>query len=169
MNLNCLAIIDMQNAFMNEYTAHLPGRIRQFLETHDFDSVIATKYCNTPGTACYRLGGWKDCMKNTPDAELVPELQPFVQRVFEKTTFSGLTYECRAFLKEQQFEKIWFCGVNTDCCVLATMLNCYDTGQDCAVIADLCASTVGIPAHEHALNLIRDNMTSERVIHSSAL
>ena len=167
--MNCLAIIDMQKGFLNEYTGHLPEKIRNFLEHHDFDAVIATRYSNTPETACYQLGNWKACMKNTEDAELVPEIMPYLQKIFEKSTFSGLTSACKAFLKEHQFEKVWFCGVNTDCCVLATMLACYDFGQDCAVIGDLCASTVGIPAHESALELIRHNMTPERVVRSDAL
>lgn len=164
---SCLVIVDMQNAFINENTAHLPRRIAEFIKSHDcFSFIAATRYCNTRDTACYRLGNWKECMSGTSDAEIVPEISPYVQRTFDKTTYSGFTAEFREFVKNERFDRLFFCGVNTDCCVLATVLSCYDSVQDCAVIADLCASTLGSAKHEHALDLLRDNITKERVLDS---
>ena len=97
---NCLVIVDLQNAFINENTAHLPHKIAEFISSHD----------------------------------------------------------C--------FDKMYFCGVNTDCCVLATVFSCYDSVQDCAVISDLCASTLGEEKHRNAIELLKDNITAERVVES---
>lgn len=167
MNRKCLIIVDMQIGFINKYTVSLPEKIAQFIESHpSIDSIIATRYCNTSETACYKLGKWKNCMKGTPDADLSPQIIPYVQRIFDKNTFSGFTPELKAFLKRNAFDMVYFCGVNTDCCVLATIFSCYDSVQDCAVISDLCASTLGEEKHCNALELIRDNLTSQRVINS---
>ena len=42
----------------------------------------------------------------------------------------------------------------------------YDSVQDCAVISDLCASTLGEEKHRNAIDLLKDNITAERVIGS---
>lgn len=162
----CLVIVDMQNAFMNQYTEHLPHKTAKFIERSSFDSIIATRYCNTPETACYKLGNWKECMSGTSGAEIVSVIKPFAQRIFDKTTYSGFTNEFRKYIQSEGFDKLFFCGVNTDCCVLATVLACYDAVQDCVVISDLCASTLGEEKHDHALDLLRDNITPDRVVNS---
>ncbi len=164
---NCLVIVDMQNGFINENTAHLPHKITEFISSHnDFDSIIATRYCNTPETACYKLNDWKECMADTYDAELVSDISPYITQIFDKTTYSGFTSAFREFIKTKCFDKLYFCGVNTDCCVLATVLSCYDSVQDCVVISDLCASTLGEEKHRNALVLLKDNITEKRVLKS---
>ena len=55
--------------------------------------------------------------------------------------------------------------MQTVCCVLA----CYDAVQDCVVISGLCASTLGEEKHSHALDLLRDNITSDKVVYSFAI
>lgn len=168
MSKNCLVIVDVQLGFINKNIEYLPYRIAEFINAHSiFDSIVATRYCNNSNTACYTLGNWKECMSGTPEAKLSPIILPFVQRIFDKTTYSGFTDEFKRFIKEQNFDKLYFCGVNTDCCVLATVFSCYDNIQDCAVIADLCASTLGKIKHDNAIELLRDNITKQRVIYTS--
>lgn len=167
MGKKCLIIVDMQRGFLNQYTQDLPGKIAQFIQHHPaIDSIVATRYNNTPETACYKLGQWKSCMAGTPDTELSAEIRPYVQRIFDKNTFSGFTPELKTFLQQNAFQKVYFCGVNTDCCVLATVFSCYDNVQDCTVISDLCGSTLGEKSHHHALTLLQENITSQRVIAS---
>ena len=164
---SCLVIVDLQNGFINENTAHLPHKIAEFISSHDcFDSIVATRYCNTSETACFRFSGWKECMSGTLASELVSDITPYVMRSFDKTTYSGLTSEFRNFINNECFDKLYFCGVNTDCCVLATVFSCYDSVQDCAVISDLCASTLGEEKHRNAIELLKDNITAERVVES---
>jgi len=168
LNKTCLVIVDLQNGFINEHTCHLPRKIADYLTDHRFSCIAATQYCNTPDTACYRFGGWRDCMANTPAAELVPEILPHVQHIFEKQTFSGFTQAFQDFLTAQHFDMLYFCGVNTDCCVLATVFSCYDAVQDCAVIEDLCASTLGEEKHRNAMTLLKDNLPASRIISSDS-
>ena len=106
-------------------------------------------------------------MTGTPDINLSPVITPYVQKTFDKKTYSGFTDEFKLFLQKEKFDKLYFCGVNTDCCVLATVFSCYDYIQDCAVIADLCASTLGDEKHNHAIQLLRDNITPDRIINST--
>lgn len=80
----CLVVIDMQNGFIKQGTEHLPNRIIEFIEHSSFERIVATRYCNTFETACYKLGNWKECMVGTYDVEIISQIRPFVHRVFEK-------------------------------------------------------------------------------------
>lgn len=164
--LKCFVIVDLQKGFINSHTQHLPQKIADFLKHQHFDSVIATRYCNSPATACYQLGSWTDCMAHTTACDLVPEIMPYIQYIFDKRTFSGFTPAFKAFLHEQKFDKLYFSGVNTDCCVLSTVFSCYDALQDCAVMEDLCASTLGLQKHQNAITLMKDNITAKRIINT---
>lgn len=99
-------IIDMQNGFINNYTQHLVERI------HDFQADIAdhmitagTRYVNHEQTACYLFEGWKSCMAGSEEAEVVPELRGYMQRVFDKDKYSCWNEEMKAFIRDNTIEK----------------------------------------------------------------
>lgn len=158
-------IIDMQNGFINGYTKDLPEKILEF-QNKIRDSVITagTRYVNHKGTACYVFENWKSCMEGTEEAEIVPELRGCMSQVFDKDKYSCWNEEMKQFLRDNGVEKIYFAGVNTGCCVLNSVLDCYNDVVDCTVIEDLCGSTSGIKEHEAALTVLRSCITQERVI-----
>lgn len=158
-------IIDMQNGFINGFTQNLPEKIREF-QARINDRVITagTRYVNHEHTACYVFEGWKSCMAGSEEAEIVPELRGCMERVFDKDKYSCWNDEMKAFVRDNEIEKIYFAGVNTGCCVLHSAMDCYNDLVDCAVIEDLCGSTSGTEEHEAALVVLRSCITKERVI-----
>ena len=86
--------------------------------------------------------------------------------VFDKDKYSCWNEEMKQFIRDNGVEKIYFAGVNTGCCVLNSVLDCYNDVVDCTVIEDLCGSTSGIKEHEAALTVLRSCITQERVISS---
>ena len=158
-------IIDMQNGFINNFTEGLIPKILDF-QAQIGDSVITagTRYINHEHTACYVFEGWKSCMTGTEEAEIVRELRGCMQRVFDKDKYSCWNEEMKVFVRENKIKKIYFAGVNTGCCVLNSILDCYNDLVDCAVVEDLCGSTSGIEEHEAALTVLRSCITEERVI-----
>ena len=87
-----------------------------------------------------------------------------MQRVFDKDKYSCWNEEMKVFVRENKIKKIYFAGVNTGCCVLNSILDCYNDLVDCAVVEELCGSTSGIEEHEAALTVLRSCITEERVI-----
>ena len=158
-------IIDMQNGFINNFTEDLIPKILDF-QAKIGDSVLTagTRYVNHEHTACYMFEGWKSCMAGTKEAEVVPVLRGCMAKVFDKDKYSCWNEEMKAFVRENEIEKIYFAGVNTGCCVLNSVLDCYNDLVDCAVIEDLCGSTSGEEEHEAALTVLRSCITEERVI-----
>ena len=158
-------IIDMQNGFINNFTEDLVPKIRDFQDKiNDFVVTAGTRYVNHEHTACYMFEGWKSCMAGTKEAEVVPALRGCMAKVFDKDKYSCWNEEMKAFVRENEIEKIYFAGVNTGCCVLNSVLDCYNDLVDCAVIEDLCGSTSGEEEHEAALTVLRSCITEERVI-----
>ena len=158
-------IIDMQNGFINGFTRDLPEKIREFQAGLGGRVVTAgTRYVNHERTACYVFEGWKSCMAGSEEAEIVPELRGCMERVFDKDRYSCWNEEMKAFIREKRIKKIYFAGVNTGCCVLHSVLDCYNDLAECAVIEDLCGSTSGLREHEAALVVLRSCITEERVV-----
>ncbi|MCD7868864.1 MAG: cysteine hydrolase [Clostridiales bacterium] len=158
-------IIDMQNGFQNEFTRGLDGRILSFLQQAGQDVLVAgTRYVNHARTACYVFEGWTACMAGDPETEILDSLKPVIPRVFDKDKYSCWNEEMKTFVRENGIEKIYFAGVNTGCCVLHSVFDCYNDLVDCAVIEDLCGSTSGPEEHEAALVVLKSCITPQRVI-----
>ena len=161
-----IAVIDMQNGFVNEYTEGIDRKILDFLEAIKEKDVcvVGTRYVNHEHTPCYVFEGWKDCMEGTKETQVLDKLRPSLQRIFDKDKYSCWNGEMKQFVKEQGIEKIYFTGVNTGCCVLHSAFDCYNDLVDCSVIEDLCGSTSGPAEHEAALVVLRSCITKERVV-----
>ena len=158
-------IIDMQKGFINNFTAPLIEDIRDFQKKISQYCVTAgTRYVNHEHTACYVFEGWTSCMKGTEEAEIVPELGDCMAKIFDKDKYSCWNEELQSFVHDNGINKIYFAGVNTGCCVLNSVLDCYNDLVDCAVIEDLCGSTSGREEHEAAVTVLKSCITEERVI-----
>ena len=165
---NALVIIDMQKEFINRHTKDVPERIRKFLEekADAFSLIIGTQYINHEGTACYQHEGWKKCMAGDEGTELCGELREYMDFVVQKDKYTCYTNEFQKLLKLHNIERIYFCGVNTGCCVLHSALDCYEDVMDCYVIPDLCGSTSGKHYHDISIDLLGTLITKERLIDS---
>lgn len=165
MKKTLFLIIDMQNGFINRNTEGIDNRILKFLDRiRDRVIVAGTRYVNHEHTACYIFEGWKSCMAGTEEAEVIPTLRPFMARVFDKNKYSCWNDEMKAFIRDNEIEKVYFAGVNTGCCVLHSVFDFYNDLVDCSVIEDLCGSTSGVREHEAALIVLRSCITDGRVI-----
>ena len=82
-----LIIVDVQKGFTKKFTVEKIPCIEDLLSRRVFDTVIATKYWNTPDSNISRLMGWKD-LCTEEEQMLVPEIVPYVDHVTEKNIYS---------------------------------------------------------------------------------
>lgn len=164
---NPLLIVDVQNAFINDYTHHIPGSIREIIERGDFDPLIFTRFINQPDGPYPKLLDWDDAM-TPPDFDLVAELHPLVGRgtVYDKPGTTGLPGDVRGLLRNSGFERVTIVGLDTDMCVLKTALDVFDLGIEPIVLTDCCASTAGLQAHFAALAILARNIGAKRLHHA---
>ena len=161
-----LIIVDMQYGFMNTNTKHLEKEICDFIDKYrsDFDLIAATQYVNSKDTPCYKFEGWKECMAGTHDAEILDSIKQRVSIVIPKGVYSCWLELVDNNICNPYFDKIYFIGVNTGCCVLHSAFDAYNDLQDCAVIEDLCGSTSGESSHRAAIQILKECITKQRVI-----
>lgn len=159
-----LIIIDIQKGFINENTEHLVDKIVDFVKKNDLDLVIGTRYINNNCTACHIFEGWDDCWEGSESAELVPEIENICDEIIDKHTYSCWSKEFKSILKKHGIEKLIFCGVNTGCCVLASVFDAYDELWDINVVESLCGSTSGSSSNKAGIQILRECITKDRVI-----
>lgn len=165
---NALVVIDMQIGFINEHTEMLENKIANFIDKYKehFHSIIGTRYINHTETACYKFEGYTKCMRGSVEAYTSPKLASKYTFSFSKDKYSCWTDKLKMYIRENKIDRLYFVGVNTGCCVLHSAFDAYNDVMNCYVISDLCGSTSGEQSHKVALQVLRECITSERVIES---
>ena len=81
-----LLVVDVQNGFLNDFTAHLPDRIVTLIESQSFEPVYYTRFVNVEGSAFRQILKWDACAE-APETELADQLLELADedRVFEKS------------------------------------------------------------------------------------
>ncbi|MBW0270511.1 nicotinamidase [Nocardia sp. MH4] len=157
-----LVIVDVQNDFCEGGALAVAGgaavaaAISEFVATHDYDAVVATRdYHVDPGphfsTEPDYVDTWPPhCRVGTPGADFHPalDLGP-VQEVFSKGEYSAAYsgFEGAAadgstladWLRARDIDRVDVVGIATDHCVRATALDARAAGFDTRVLLDLTA------------------------------
>lgn len=178
-----LIIVDVQKGFTKKFTVEKIPVIEDLLSRRAFDTVIATKYWNTPDSNISRLMGWKD-LCTEEEQELVPEIVPYVDYVTEKNIYSGVTPELISLLKElgngKLPEYVFLLGFDTECCLLSTAADLFEMGVRPLVLTEYCGShdgpkyhNAGVIALEHLIGpdflIERDDIKCKKDIRMIAL
>ena len=159
-----LLVIDVQNYFLNSHTKHLPEKIVKYLRRRhrDFALVIFTRFVNNPRSSSYRLLNWRKCLKS-PDTDLVEELKPILTygSTISKSVLSALKVSrVQKLLRKHKITDLYLCGIDTDCCVLATAYDAFDEGYRISVLGKLSMAHTGRSLHKAALRIVSKNIGS---------
>lgn len=154
-----LLVVDVQNGFINTFTAHVPGRVRRLIDTGDFAPVLYTRFVNSPESPYRTLLRWEACSA-PPDTELVADLGPVAAEsdVYTKSGLTGVPDELAARLREEKISRISVVGIDTDMCVLKIAMDVFDLGIEPIILVDCCASTAGLQAHLAGLAILSRNI-----------
>jgi len=168
---NALLIIDVQEKLVNEEVKDIPQKIKEFIESHDFDFVLFFKFLNTLNSNWVRVLDWKEMM-NLDEAEVSPELITFLRddNVFIKNSFS--VFGAEKFidsLKEKEINKLFICGLDTDACIYTSAAEAFSKGFEVKVIEDLCGASHGKEYHEMGLKIIKANLGEKTLVKSADL
>lgn len=138
-----LFVIDIQYAFINKYTEPTVNKIIEFIKRNKciYDKIVITRYVNDESSACYKILNWKDCMREDSNSSIVKGINSLGDILLEKSTYSCFTGVNKEILRN--IEEAHFVGFNTDACVLASVIECFDLGVKPVIISDLVASTEG--------------------------
>jgi nicotinamidase/pyrazinamidase len=145
-----LLIIDFQNDFVPGGALPVPEgdriapRVRELLDSGDFDLVVATRDWHPPNHDSFQAQGgpWPPhCVQGTEGAELHPSLDRSRVDVVinagyepELEGYSGFEEtELERVLRDRGIESLTAVGLATDYCVRATALEALELGFDVTV------------------------------------
>ena len=68
------------------------------------------------------------------------------------------------FLENNKIEDIWFCGMNTEQCILINAIDAFDHGYRPVIISNLCRSSKSEYQHILAIENLKDMIGEDQVI-----
>lgn len=156
-----LLVIDMQKDFINENTKFLVEKIENLIEENKFDNVLFTRFINNDNSIFYKKLGYNGCISNEGKRLAIKTNN---NETIDKQGYTALTQECVNYIKDNNIDEIYLCGIDTECCVLKTALDMFEKGYDVYVLKDYSASTHGKKRHDNAIQILERNIGKGYVI-----
>lgn len=159
-----LLIVDVQCGFINSFTHHIPQRVARLIQRDDYAPILFTRFINSPDGQYQIFLDWHSCDRE-PETKIAPELETFVDQscVFSKLGLCGMPNELADYLRQQNIERIFVVGIDTDMCVLKIAMDLFDIGIEPIILTDCCASTAGLQAHLAGLAVLSRNIGAQRL------
>lgn len=166
MSRDCLLIIDVQQGFINDWTAHIPARVEALQK--DFGQIVAARFYNPEGSPFRRLIGWQRFAPGSQDTAFAYRPRSDAM-IIDKPTYTCVTPEFLEGLQRTGRTRVHLCGIATDNCVLKTAVDLFEAGITPIVLADACASHGGPDCHEAGLLLLRRFIGEPQVVSERAV
>ena len=160
MGKSVLIVIDVQNYYINKHTDELPQKIADFIEKNKFDFILFTQFVNNKDTNLVKIFNWYKMM-SPPDIDIHKILEKYVNKnnVFKKSTYSIFKQKkFNEFLKKNRITDLFFCGFDTDACILASAYEGFDLGYNIKVLEKITLSHCGTPFEIVAMKIINKNL-----------
>ena len=78
--------------------------------------------------------------------------------------YSARNEELEEYIANNNIDKIYVCGIDTECCVLKTCLDLFEKEYNVFVLKDYCACTHGVKSHNNAIQILKRCIGKEYVI-----
>lgn len=168
-----LVVVDVQNGFITKHSKPVIPIIVDLVHRWQAarGDVVFTRYLNYPGSPFERLLGWTK-MANGPDIELVTELAPYVgphTPVVDKYVYTLFTPEGTHLVDERGWTDLYVCGIDTDICVLKTVVDAFEHNLTPWILQDACASHAGPEAHIAGLFIAGRFIGANQIIQTTSL
>lgn len=147
-----LIVIDAQNGFISEHSSPVIPVISSLVDRWQSSGgpVVFTRYINYEGSPYERLIHWSK-LKTSPEIDIVPELLTMAGKataIVDKTIYSFFNEEGEALAREQGWHDFYVCGLDTESCVLKTVVDAFERDLTPRLIQDASASHAGPAAHD---------------------
>lgn len=154
LSSSALIVVDMQNGFVRSRSQHVVPAIVQLLEEWKKvgGDVVFTRYLNYENSPYERLIGWKR-RREVPEAELIPELAPYVSRIdhARQDDLQPVHRRGCGARRRARLDRPCDLRIATESCVCKIAVDAFERDLTPWVVTDACASHAGQEAHDAGL------------------
>lgn len=159
--MTLLLIIDLQNQFINSNTKNCIKDISNLVIKNKFDKVLFTKFINDINNNVYRKLHWDGCIS---EESTKISIDIGKNKVIEKNTYSAFNEELKRYIDNNNIDKIFLCGIDIECCVMATAFDLFDNNFNVYILKDYCYSTYGIDKKNNAIEILKRNIGENYIV-----
>jgi nicotinamidase-related amidase len=179
-----IVVVDMIRDFVNGRPPQLPApsrgrevvvRTRKLLEAARKTDVpvvyVSDRFSVAEKDAAIEFKLWgPHAIEGDPGTEIDDEVSPQSKdRVLHKKRYDGFFGTSLDLqLREIQARQLFFCGLQTDCCVLQTALGAFYRGYEVVVVSDAC-DTSSPEGHRRGLDYLRTYAGAEVIESADAI
>lgn len=156
-----LLVIDFQNEFINHNTVKAKIDIPKLVKSEKFDEVLFTSFVNNKNSPAYKKLGWHGCM-DEESKKICMDVNGY--SVIERHTYSAFRDDVCEYIRGNDIGDIYLCGIDADCCVLATAFDFFDNDYNTYVLEDYVYCMRGEKYKNNALDILRQNIGSKNVL-----
>lgn len=156
-----LLVIDLQKSFINNNTSEIPLKVEKLIKNNNFDYVAFTKFVNFDTCNFNTVLNYKGCMSEE-DRRIVVDTGN--NKVFSKSIYTALNDELINYIKDNNIDIIYLCGIDTDACVLKTAIDLFENNYNFRIIENCSMSHSGKEYHEFAIKMLRKLVGVSNVI-----
>ena len=159
--MNLLLVIDLQNAFINEYTKTAKSDIKRLIDSGRHDKVAFTRFINSKNNPTFVKLNYMGCMDDESKQICI---DTYTNNIFDKSTYSAYNKELIDYIKENNIKEIYLCGIDIECCVLATALNLFENKYNVYILKDYVYCTHGEERKDNALEILKRNIGEKNIL-----
>lgn len=156
-----LLVIDVQRDFVNENTLNTLDNIKKLINSEKYDLIAFTRFINDTNSIWYNKLNYKGCMTKKQQ-EIMLDTKNY--KVFNKRVYTALNDELKQYIKENDIDKIYLCGFDTDACVQKTALDLFEQNYEVYILKDYCMSCNGKETHEFYINNMRRLIGNDKIV-----
>lgn len=152
-------MIDLQNGFINN-DYNFIKKIEKLL-CNEFDKIIFTRFINKKNSIFEKQLNWSK-MIDKKEQEIAINSKDY--KVIVKEGYSAITQDFINYIKENNIDTFFLCGLDTDACILKTALDIFELGLTPIVLKKYCKSSGGKKYHKFALDILKRNIGKNNII-----
>ena len=159
--MNLLLVIDLQNEFINENTKQSMNNIKRLIESKKYDKVLFTRFINDESNPTFKKLNYKGCI-NDKSKEICIDTRNAA--ILDKKTYSAYNQELVNYIKNNDIQNVYLCGIDVECCVLITALNLFENNYNVLILKDYVYCTYGNQRKNNALEILKRNIGENSII-----
>jgi nicotinamidase-related amidase len=168
-----IVVVDVQNGFVTEHSKSVVPAIVDLVSRWQAGGgdIVFTRYHNYPGSQYERLIHWT-ALQEAPETDIVAELAPYAARataVIDKTIYSLFNDAGAELVRDREWTDLYVCGIDTEGCVLKTVVDAFERGLTPWLLTDASASHSGAEAHTAGLLVASRFIGKGQLIETSAV